>query len=316
MPYPIELKFLGLGKETTRGVAVNPTRFIAVTRDTEMEYRLTLIEDELIRGIFARFPPMPGIKEGTGTINIEVQSDNIGEFLLSLLGRVVTTSPATGVYLHTFDRHPTLITLPSYTIYLDRRLVRKRYPLSVVKSITFTGTVDGKVTASISVLFKREEPAPEVIPTWTPPAPFMFYQTFIKIADTLNLSDIKEWSLTIDNESIVKRTLSGSQDIDDILSFGKMLINGSMSIYFENEVEREKFLSNTATSLEILLEGATITGDHKNSIRFILPRVHYTAYPFGELDGMLGAAVTFNCYYSLPSAYAIKIELKNTVSSY
>lgn len=316
MPYPIQTTFFGLGKETVRGVPVMPTRFIAVTADSNLDYKVTLLEDELIRGMFVKFPPQSGIKEGSGTINLDVTSTNIGEFLNSLLGSVVTEQPVSGVYLHKFRRHISSITMPSYTIHRELGMVKKRYPLSVVKSITFTGTLDGKVSASVSILFKTEETETGTYtPVWPEHTPFMFYQTSLSLAGIVN-TDIREWSLTIDNGSTAIRTLAGSPDIKDILTFSNVLINGSFTIYFETEEERNKFLNNTSTSLEITLEGEVISGTHRHMLKFILPRIHYTAYPFTNIDGLLGSSVTFNCYQSLATGLPIEIQLQNIIPNY
>lgn len=316
--YPIELKLLGVGKETIRGTPVAPSVYIPVTADSEMEYKLNLIEDELIRGIFERFPPQAGTKECSGTIGLEVDDKNCGLFFLSLLGDLSTQDigGAGGAYQHTFKRHSSEIKLPSLTIYLDRKMVKKRYPLSVVKSVSFTGAGDGKISASFSVIAKTEEDTTEpMTPTWTEYKPFMFHQAKILI-DNTQVYNVKDWSLTIDNGATGIRALIGSQDVQDIVAFGKMTVNGTMTIYFENETERNKFLSNTAAQLEIIYEGEPLETNIKRTFKILLPRIHYTAYPFQNVDGLLGASVSFNCYFSLNSQFGVQIILINDVSGY
>lgn len=316
--YPIELKVLGLGKETIRGEAVSPSVYIPVTADSEFDYKVNLIEDELVRGVFERFPPVAGTKECTGTIGIEVDDWNCGYFLLSLLGSVVTTDigGSGGAYKHTFKRHPSLIELPSLTIYLDRKLVKKRYPLSVVKTIAFTGTGDGKISATITVISKTEEDTNiSMVPSWGEYKPFMFHQAKILI-DNSQVYNVKDWTLNIDNGATGIRALIGSQDIQDVLAFGKMVVNGTMTVFFENETQRNKFLNNTSAQIEIIYEGDVIESGIKRTFRILIPRAHYTAYPFQNIDGLLGSSVAFNCYYSLASQLGIQIELINTIQSY
>jgi len=322
MPYAIEQKIVGLGKESSRGVAVDPTRFIAVAPDTEFEYKLNLLEDELVRGIFEKFPPSPGTKEGSGRLaGIEVTSENCGELFLSLLGKVVTDQPddvnAPNVYRHIFTRSPLDIRMPSYTFHIYRGLGAKRYPLSVVKSITLNGAVDGKLTLEAEVLFKTEEASDFDFSTvsWEDPKPFMFYHTKVYFDDVLD-ENVKDWSITIDNGSVVQRALIGSQDIKDIVTFAKLLVNGTMNIYFESEAQRNKFLSNSAVSLKIELIGSELEGGINRKLVITLPEIHYTAFPFGDLDGLLGASVSFNAYYKLTAGKTIEIELVNMVSSY
>lgn len=315
--YSIEQKIMGLGKETTRGQPASPTKFIPITADSIIEYKTNLIEDELVRGIFEKFPPFAGTKEASGTITIDVESNNIGEFLYSLLGEVSTQDIGSsgGAYQHTFKRVRGII-LPSYTIYFDLGLVKKRYPLSVVKSITFTGAGDNRLTAGISVISKTEETTTENMnPNWVYSNPFMFYQTKIKIGG-VDSSIVKDWGLTIDNGAVGIRTLVGSQDINDVISNAKLSVSGTMTVYFDSETERNKFLANNPSDIEIILEGDEIETGIKHTLKFVLPRVHYTAFPFSNVDGLLGSSVTFNAYFSVGNQYGIQVVLINTISGY
>jgi hypothetical protein len=323
MGYAIEQKWIGLAKEGTRGIAVTPpTKFIAVAPDTEFEYKENPIEDDNVRGILEKFPPQAGIKDGNGKLaNIDVQSDNIGEILYSLLGAVTntTSTPTTGGYTHVFSRISSgnVIQLPSYTIAMQRGLSAKAYNLACVKALNLKGAVDGKLQADVDFLFQTEAAyTTPTTPVWASPVPFMFYQTNLKIATVAN-TFIKDWTLTIDNQSMAQRTMNQSQDVKDILAIGKMLISGSFNIYMEDETERTKFLANTASSLEIILTGSAIGSTGlSNSLDILIPEIHYTAYPFGNLDGLLGCAVAFNAFYNIATSKSLQITLCNTEASY
>lgn len=318
MVYAIEQKYLSLGKESVRGTAVAPTRYIPVGVDSEIDYKLNLLEDEQLRGVMERFSPQAGTKECSGKITaMDVDSLNLGEMLLSLLGSVASTQQgATIAYKHTFTNLND-VQHPSYTFHIERKLAKKQYPLSVVKSIAFNGAVDGKLMADIDFLAKSEAAegfSPS--PTWVDPTPFMFYQTVITIDSTPNTTDIKDWTLNIDNGSIAQRVLNGSQDIQDVLTFAKLLVSGTMNVYFSSETERAKFLAKTATALNIKLTGALIASTYYNTLEIDIPQIFYTAYPYGNLDGLLGAAVAFNGYYKISGTNTIKVYLTNTATSY
>lgn len=316
--YSLQQKWVGLAKETTRGTAVAPSKFIPVEMGSEADYKLNLIEDELARGIFEKYPPKEGTKEGTFSLaGIEVQSDNIGEFLNSLLGSVTTTDVGgTGqAYQHSFKRSSGII-MPSYTLTIHRGINAKQYPLSVVKSIALNQSVDGKLKANITGLFKTESDyATPPTPSWTDPTPFMFFQNDFKI-DGVSNTKVREWSITIDNGSIGLRALNGSQDIFDIISHAKLLVSGSFSVFFEDETQRQKFLSNTSASIEITSTGALIESGYNHQLKIKLPQVHYTAYPFGNIDGLLGASVSFNAYYNQTATNSVEVILINTITGY
>jgi len=195
-------------------------------------------------------------------------------------------------------------------------LVKKRYPLTVVKSIAFTGPVDGKVSASISVISKTEETTTiGLTPNFGIWKPFMFNQTQIKVNDVV-VNNVKEWSLTIDNGAIGLRTLVGIQDIVDVIANAKLSVSGGFTVYFENEDERNKFLANNPTSIEIIMTGEEIEAGYNHQLRIVLPNVRYTAYPFGNVDGLLGSSVAFNSYFSIGQQNSISIVLINQVSGY
>jgi hypothetical protein len=318
MVYAIEQKYVALGKETVRGTAVAPTRYIPVGLDSEMEYKLNLIEDELVRGIFEKFPAKAGTKEGSGRITgMDITSENVGELLLGLLGSVVSAQQGgTSAYKHTFNKL-NAVEHPSFTFHFERMLSKKQYSMSVIKSITFTKVVDGKLTCDADILFKTEEVGGFALsPIWTDPKPFMFYQCKVKFDGVDNLTDVKDWTLTIDNGSVAQRVLSTSQDVKNILTFAKLLISGTMNIYFADEVQRNKFLANTSVGLDFELTGDLIEGSYYNKLLLSLPEIHYTAFPFGNLDGLLGASVSFNAYYKVASAKSVQVELTNPIVSY
>ena len=313
--YAIEQKWLGLGKESTRGTSTTPTKYFPISADTELDYKLNLIEDELLRGDFEKRPPYSGTKEGSGTINLDVNSLNIGYFLHSLLGNPQNTLLGTLAYKHIFKRD-TSISLPSYTITIHRGISTKKYPFSVVKSISFNFSTDNIIKATITSLFKTEEEYTNPpTPSFTELNPLMFYNTTVEVGGTQS-NVIKNLTLTIDNGAIPLRVLNGSQDITDIISHAKLIITGSFTIYFEKETERSNFLTNTSSSLEINCTGSQIEEDYNHGLKFTLPQIHYTSYPFGNVDGLLGASVTFNAYYKLSASNSLEIELVNTIDQY
>lgn len=320
MPFAIEQKKFGFKKEVSRGVAeASPSKFLAVGADSELNYTTALIPDERIRGFKERFPSAPGIKEGTGTLSgIDVEASTIGDLLLGCLGSVATVQPdsvnAPNTYRHTFNRLNSLL-MPSFTFFIDRGLSIKRYPLTILKKLALSGAVDGKALANVDVMFKTEEPGSAFAPVYDSPKPLMFFQTDFKIDGVSDL-DVRSWTLNIDNGSVVQRTLNQSRDARDIVSPGIFIIDGGFEIYFETEAQRTKFLDANSAALNIILTGDLIENVFKNELEFVLPEVRYTAYPFGNLEDLLGAAVTFEAHFNATAQKSLEAILTNEVSSY
>jgi hypothetical protein len=320
MPFATEQKVFGFTKEASRGAAESsPAKFLAVGADSELTYTSALIPDEKIRGLKERFPMAPGIKEGSGSLNnIDVEASSIGDLLFGCLGNVATVQPDAGgapnTYQHTFSRLNSLL-MPSFTFFVDRKLSVKQYPLSIIKKLALSGAVDGKALVNAELLFKTEEPGPAVAPGFGAPKPLMFFQTDFKIDGLSNL-DVKSWSLNIDNGSAGQRTLNQSRDVRDIVSPGVFIIDGGFEIYFETEAQREKFLNVSSAALNIILTGDAIEGTYNNKLEFVLPQVKYNAFPFGNLDDLLGASVTFDAEYNPAQGNSLEAILTNEVVSY
>jgi len=321
MFYPTEIKTIGLKKEATRGVAETTiAKYLAVEKASEFEYKLNLIEDEMLRGTYERYEPIAGTKEGTGKFTIDLDAMNCGEIFYSLLGSVNTQLIGTNAYRHIFTRDLTNFLLPSYTFFIRRadgtNIKHKAYSLSVVKSVAISGAVDGKARLDADIIFQKEQNTNATFnPQWTDISPFMFYQTQIKINDTL-ITNVRNWTLNIDNQANGIRTFNQSQDITDILATNKLLVNGTFELYFENEVERAKFLNNEYARINIILIGKEIeTGIHYQ-LEFVLPRIHYSAFPFQDMDGLLGSAVAFSGYRGITEQNSISVQLTNIETGY
>jgi hypothetical protein len=317
-PFATEQKYLALGKEATRGTAVAASKYIAVDKGSEFDYKLNLIPDELVRGIFEVFPSKAGTKEGTGKISgMDVTANKIGELLYSLMGKEVVALQGSKTVLHTFSKDSTVLQNPSYTIHEQRGIGAKQYNMSVVKSIALKGTVDGKVTLDADVLFQKEATeAFTLTPVWEDPSPFMFFQTSIGFAETPDTTTVKDWSLTVDNGSVGQRVLNQSQDIKDIFTIGKQIITGTFSIYFDTEDRRNAFLAATSQAMTIIITGGLIETGESYTLTITIPHGTYTAFPFGDLDGYLGAAVTFNGEYNVATSSSLTIALQNTDTAY
>jgi len=128
--------------------------------------------------------------------------------------------------------------------------------------------------------------------------------------------DIRELSLVIDNGTVGQRALTQDQDVQDVLTFAKLLLNGTFTYLFGTETERDKFIAGNSTGIQFVITGTNIETDQDYLLAFEMPLVYYSAYPYGESDGILAAAVAFNAYYKVASAHSIVGILINTDTAY
>lgn len=314
--YSEESKALGIAKESVRGTAeAAPARFLAIAKGDPFDYVPEVIEDEQLRGSKIRIKPQQGRKNGTGRISLDAEPHSIGEILLGILGQVSSAQQgATTAYKHTFTKMATL-QHPSYTTFIDWGIGVKEYNMTTFKSLTLTQADGGILKAAVDLMFKAEATAAAITPTWIVPAPFTFNMLDVKIA-TVSDVNVRDFSLVIDNGAYAQKNFNQSQDIADFLVKDKPKITGSFTVWFASEAERVKFLANTATTLELVWTGSQISGAYYNALDINLYQVHYKAFPFGFVDGILAATVNFEAYYSIDNSKEIQIDLTNEITSY
>ena len=211
---------------------------------------------------------------------------------------------------------PSGIQPPTYTVFADRGVSVKKYNGVASRKFSLKATPNGLIMHE-SDLLGLDEAAGEIgSPTWAGEGnPLGFMHATVKIGGVANTADVKEWSLSIDSAAFAKRVLSGAQTPADILAPGRMKVEGTLVVYFEDEVERAKFLANTSNTLQFLIEGDTIAGSVKETLDAQLPKIHYKAYPYGEADNMLAAQVAWEAAFDETSEKLFTLELINKVAS-
>ncbi len=264
------------------------------------------------------------IVRSTGTFNIKwTTGTNVANGAATILGYTaddtgsLTYTSDTAVkyaFKHTIVRGGTIQRL-GYTFFMDRGLSVKKYSLATVKKWVLTVPVDNLIMMEADCLFTTEASGSIGSPAYPTNEFLGFNHATIKLGGVTN-TDIHNLTLNIDNGAKGHRTLSQSQDVADILVAGKFMLDGSFTIYFQDEVERAKFLANTSNTLQITMAGPTIQGTYKYTVDINLYRIHYKAYPFGEQDGLIAAKVDFTGVYSSTDSKAIQIDVTNQDVSY
>ncbi len=218
------------------------------------------------------------------------------------------------VHKHTFLL-PSSVQPPTYTFFIDRSLGVKKYNGVAVKKLALKGNADGFVQHDTELLGLDEAAGDIGSPVYTDEAiPLTFQHVTVKLGGA-SMTNVKEWSLSLDSGLFAKRN-PGQQVAVDVLAPGKMKIEGSLTVYFEDETERAKFLANTTNTLQFLIQGDTLAGSTKEALDINLYKIGYKAFPYGELDGLLGAQATFEAFMSVTDGKMVQVDLTNKVASY
>jgi hypothetical protein len=314
--YSTQKQQFGLKLEAVRATAeTTPAKWYPTRGPVELTYALNHLSDEGIRGRMSRYAPIAGIKTGEGKIPMILDPNTCGEIFYGVLGaKSSAQQAATAAYKHTFTPG-TGIQKPAYTLFADRSLNVLKYNLGIFKKVALKGGVDNLIELDADVLFKAEASGSIGSPTYPTQGYFSFQNVDFKIAGSSN-TDVKEWSLNIDSGAKGFRSLTGSQDVADILSAERLMIDGGFTIYFSSATERDKFIANTAVAIRILMVGANIASTYYYTVDINLYSCFYKAFPYGEDQGLLAAKVTFESVYSASDTKEIQIDLTNTDVSY
>jgi hypothetical protein len=202
--------------------------------------------------------------------------------------------------------------LPSYSFFINRGFTDisgntiKGYNLGQVAKLKFSGKDDAPVEMEASLMAQLE--ATSAI-SWSPnyfESPvLMFSGTTVKVAGAASaVPNVPEWSIEMDPGLKAYRPLSQQQYPYDFLAPGPFKASGDMVVYFMTEVERNKFINDTLTSLEFLCQGAlTGGGTVKDTLDIVLPNVEYDAYPLADEGGYLGAKVKYKAVGAFSGSY-------------
>ena len=320
----VEQKIWQIKKETVRLTAeTDPTaatRTLAVLPATEIQPVPTLLPDTKIRGDGQEREAADGIREFTGTIEQEVAADNLGELLLSLMGAVTTDQPDVGnapnVFRHRFSKLTTSALNPTHTLFIDRKTHIKRYAGLTAAQMTVNYPVDGRIAASTDARAVAEAThGSSLIAVLTGLlGDLKFSELTINIAGAPN-AIVRTASVVMLNNLVEKRVLGTSRDPAD-LSAGIMQANGSFTLYFEDETERDKFVAGTVSSLKLTAKGAILEDVQVETFELDLPRIKYSAGPVSEQDGILVQDFTFGAFFDSAAGYTVRPELISKVISY
>lgn len=317
----VEQKVFIIKKETVRGTAeANATggRSIPVLPASEITPNPNLIENTKIFGDAEQRDFAAGPEEITGTLEIEPGADKLGEFLLSLLGGVVTDQPDVGnapsVFRHRFlsdadAQHPL------YTLFTDRQTHQKKYGGLGVGQMTFTFPVDARISTSIDAMALSEAAGAVLTPDFSTDLEDLIFSDVSIDLVGVKSKQIREASVQINHNAILKRVLCDSRQPVDVVA-GPMQVSGTFQLYFEDDVERNKFVAGSVSDLFINATGQVLEDVQVATFALDMPRIKFTAGPIAEVDGVLVQDFAWVAMRDPSNAFAVRATLINKVTSY
>lgn len=271
---------LGVGRETTRGIAVAPTFWIPRTSLTFNDKVNKHIEEESLGVIDDSDAAFVTERWGEGDIEAEIRDKSFGLFLYSMLGTVSSVVKETTAYNHTFTLSETNLH-QSLTFSISDPIGNVRFPLVMLNSLTLTVEVGGVAKFSSSWLSRPSDTWAAVTETYSVENKFRATDLIFKLAPTRTdlaaTSEIPIKSLSITfNKNLLRSMVLGTVEPDDI--FNQQLgIEGTITLDYENRTYRDYMINGTyrALSIDLLNSGVTIGASSNPQLQIILPRVHF-----------------------------------------
>lgn len=247
-------------------------------------------------------------KSAGTTLGYSILADDTGALFY------VSDTTVDSVYMHTWTP-TTTAQKPLYTIFVDRQVEAKKYNGCAARQMTFNVPLNARLGVSADMIAKSEAAGEDLTPDFSSDLEnLMFSDVAVEVAGAAN-SSVRQASVVVNGNAIGKRALTASRDAADILH-GKLDVTGSFQLYYEDAVERDKFVASTTSALKLTATGQILIGVARASLEIHVPTFPFTAGPVGEADGIQVQDFTFNAQKDSVSDYTVRVKLQNKVPSY
>lgn len=246
------------------------------------------------------------------------------------LGKVNTTNPYGSVYRHQmyfFDPDDeSTISLPVTSVIekVSAGIQRKIDSLAV-GSFTVSGEGFEHLNATCELIGKGSTAASVAsLPALSTVSYLTSNFATIKLGDAAEdiSTRVRSWSVAINNNPREDRGyFPGSGIYRGRLEIGSRTAIPSLVVDLDDSSDiLDDFINGTLLSLEIMCEGATISGSYKHYLKIIFPDLYYRATPIDEQDGVFTYGISADeetvIYNSSRPVPLIEVIVQNTVPTY
>lgn len=321
-PILTRTRSVGLGKETTAGVAVAATHWLPQT-DLSVEDRINRIYDE--SGLGTRYKAFAADTDrewAEGNINGLLYDRTFGLIAHAAMGSVSTANhaTATGVKVHTFAVGTSL---PTYTIALKDPNESVRAAYGTLNSLEIQMQQESHVTFTSAWLARKAASAANT-PAFLAENRFRPQDVTVKIADTVaglgaaTALRVRDLTLSLGNNVITEPSLGTTNPdfysgvVDTSLSLGRLYLDTTL---------KDMVFGTTAKAMSISIVRSDVsigTGTPTN------PSVVFTFEPGffsewnreGGLDDLKQETIAYQPIFSTSASKQFDLVLTNTETSY
>jgi hypothetical protein len=317
---------LGIGREATRGTYQAPTIWVPGREPTDMNVQLEKAVIRETTGVGVASSGSIAVQQrAEGSLSFNLRSSSIGYVLLSLLGKVTTSTVATGVYSHQFDiltgnpQFPTLSLAVSRPGQQDYKYLR-----CMATSLEVEFPVDDLVNATAEFVGGAESTNSSYTVSFpTSDHYFRPFDVVVKIASSVaglsgaTATKLKELSLSMTNGARVNQNISELVPSDVLAVVNE--ITGSFKLDADGETFHTDYVNAAYKAMSITLTRSDVDLGSSNppSITFVFPKVTYeAAEPDRSLDDIEMIDVDWFAHFDAAAGYAVRVTVVNAHSSY
>lgn len=273
-----------VGRETTAGTAVSPTRRFEVL-DENLALQIERIESKAIktgRKTLATTGWAAGARSVEGDFSIEVPSAGFGTLVRALFGSPTTTnnSPVTGTYTHVFNNSSSVDSefLTCEIVRSDVAGTQHKFTYSGVALMNaeFNAAVNEFVTAKFTVDGMNEtvSAAAPTSASYATASPLVFTGATLTVDSSAFA--VKAFSTKIDTGRKGDRYFLGSNTKSSQVEAGMREVTGSLDVEWTGLTSYQKFTAGTTAALEVTFQTQSfITGSTYGSVKITLPACRY-----------------------------------------
>lgn len=272
------LGYVGYGVEVTEGLAVAPTKFLAVNsvNFSDSNDYLTPMQIRQTRDMVVA---MPAPFQVAGTSELSFPVDDIAQLLKSAFAAAVVTSAYAGTSAYTHVLTPGNSS-PTFTFETSaQNQLIMRYSGVRVNTLELKAAFGEIVTGTLGLdgIERAKHTGGAASPTYaaTSVTPLHFNGATVTIASVAN-SFVKDWTMNVNNNVEHIGSLRATRAYRRV-ALGAREIGLGMTLDFETSAEYDRLLDDSEFAVSLYLQGPVITGQTTKftSLLVNLPRVKY-----------------------------------------
>lgn len=305
--------YLGLGEETTFKTAVAAAKYMdMITERIEPDLAWIIPETTAKR---AYYKHVEGPYRGKGAVTFLCEPENgLTKLLKWALGAVSSAQQGgTSAYKHTFTPADTIKSFTARVGAVDVATAERILAGALVNRLTLRGAWGREINGEAEIVnFEKETSGSIGSPSFSALKPWVGSQLSAEFADSAK-AIVSDYTVNIVNNVPTDFGVMGSDDYPSI-RVGKRLVDGTLSLAFDDTTEYARFLAGTDFKLELLHTGPQIgaTGYYYklDIILYACTYIRDTA-PHVDRRERIVLNAPFRAFYDATATKEIQVEVTN-----